>query len=220
MTPFILSLADPDATLETVGGKGASLAKLTRAGLPVPGGFHITTAAYREFVAANGIQPKILEALAGVDADDAATLEPASRRIAAYFIEGSIPAEIEAAISAAYAQLGAIPVAVRSSATAEDLPEASFAGQQDTFLNISGTGAVLDAVKRCWASLWTGRAIAYRAAARGSGRMRWPWRSWSSSWSRQTRPGSCSRPTRSTAAALKSSSRPPGDWAKRLSAGG
>ena len=163
MSTLVLSLADPDAILETVGGKGASLAKLTRGGLPVPEGFHITTAAYRGFVAGNALQPRILEALAGVDPDDPTTLEPVSLQIAGYFMEGSLPAEIEAAISAATAQLGGIAVAVRSSATAEDLPEASFAGQQDTFLNIRGPGAVLDAVKRCWASLWTGRAIAYRA---------------------------------------------------------
>jgi pyruvate,water dikinase len=159
---FILSLADPDATLENVGGKGMSLAKMLSAGLPVPGGFHVTTEAYRRFVAANGIQAGILEALAGIDPADTDALEATSRRIGELFAEGQTPPDIAAAVTAAYAALKDAPVAVRSSATAEDLPGASFAGQQETYLNIRGTAAVLDAVKKCWASLWTARAIAYR----------------------------------------------------------
>lgn len=164
MFTFVLTLSDLNATLENVGGKGMSLAKLTRAGLPVPGGFHITTEAYRRFVAENGIQPRILAALKGVDTTDPTTLEPVSRFIGGFFAEGRIPAEIAEAVSAAYTTLKGVPVAVRSSATAEDLPGASFAGQQETYLNIRGTEAVLKAVKKCWASLWTARAIAYRAA--------------------------------------------------------
>jgi len=148
-----------------------SLAKLARAGLPVPDGFHITTEAYRRFVADNGLQPRILQALEGLDASDPASVEPVSRRIGGFFANGLIPAEIAQAVSDAYAELSNIPsatgnqkpVAVRSSATAEDLPEASFAGQQDTYLNVCGAAALLEAVKRCWASLWTARAIAYRA---------------------------------------------------------
>jgi rifampicin phosphotransferase len=182
MSTFVLTFSDPNATLENVGGKGMSLAKLTRAGLPVPGGFHITTEAYRRFVSENGIQPRILEALKGVDALDPATLEPVSQAIGRLFAEGRIPTEITEAVTAAYDALRpqtandkpsptargsssavGTAVAVRSSATAEDLPGASFAGQQDTYLNICGTQAVLNAVKRCWASLWTARAIAYRA---------------------------------------------------------
>ena len=162
MSAFILQLSDIQATLENVGGKGMSLAKLSRAGLPVPGGFHVTTEAYRCFVVENGLQSRILEALGGVDAVRPASLEAASRRIADLFAAAQMPAEIAAAITAAYTNLKNAPVAVRSSATAEDLPEASFAGQQETYLNIRGADAVLEAVKHCWASLWTGRAIGYR----------------------------------------------------------
>ncbi|GAA2416122.1 hypothetical protein GCM10010404_88160 [Nonomuraea africana] len=144
----VLPLGDTAAALEVVGGKGASLARLARAGLPVPDGFHVTTDAYREFVA-----PFHDRILAGLD-------EPAT--IAGLFAGHAMPEESAKAIMAAYAALGDdVPVAVRSSATAEDLPGMSFAGQQDTYLNIRGP-ALLDAVRRCWASLWTERAIAYR----------------------------------------------------------
>ena len=162
---YTLPLADPEATLENVGGKGASLARLANAALPVPGGFHVTTAAYKRFVADNGLQPAILEALAAVDPAQPATLETASRTIAGLFARAPVSPEISDAIAQAYAELpGEEPVvAVRSSATAEDLPGLSFAGQQETYLNIHGLAAVQDAVKRCWASLWTARAIGYRA---------------------------------------------------------
>lgn len=162
---FVLPLADPQATLETVGGKGASLARLVNAGLPVPDGFHVTTTAYLRFVAENDLQTGILTALEGVDIQQPATLEAASSTIRALFAEAQTPPDIASEIALAYAELaGRDPmVAVRSSATAEDLPEASFAGQQDTFLNVHGAGDVLHAVKRCWASLWTARAIGYRA---------------------------------------------------------
>jgi pyruvate,water dikinase len=186
---YALPLADPGATLETVGGKGASLARLVAAGMPVPDGFHVTTAAYRRFVAENNLQPGILAALEQVDISQPATLDAASTAIAEQFAGGQTPPDVASAIALAYAELAgrdpvvavrpqnvspvrpqsvsakqqASPVAVRSSATAEDLPEASFAGQQDTFLNVDGYGDVLAAVKRCWASLWTARAIGYRA---------------------------------------------------------
>ena len=165
MSTFVLPLSDSNATLETVGGKGMSLAKLARAGLPVPGGFHVTTDAYRTFVDINGLQPEIIAALRMVDISLPATLETASRTIRKFFEQSIIPAELSAAITDAYHELGDdhAVVAVRSSATAEDLPDASFAGQQETFLNIHGADDVLDAVKKCWASLWTARAIAYRA---------------------------------------------------------
>ncbi|MFZ5822037.1 MAG: PEP/pyruvate-binding domain-containing protein [Chloroflexota bacterium] len=177
MKPFTLPLSDPNAALETVGGKGLSLAKMIGAGFPVPNGFHVTTAAYRAFVDANNLQTKILAALADVDASLPATLEAASATIRGFFAPAPIPTDIASAITTAYAALphpnpspagrGARgegkPVAVRSSATAEDLPEASFAGQQETFLNIRGEADLLEAVKKCWASLWTARAIAYRA---------------------------------------------------------
>ena len=162
MSTLILPLSDLEATLEAVGGKGTSLAKLARAGLPVPGGFHVTTDAYRRFVADNRLQPLILAALQGADAAQPDSLEFASQKIGKLFAAALIPAEIAEAVSAAYAKMNDAAVAVRSSATAEDLPDASFAGQQDTYLNIHGEAAVLDAVKHCWASLWTARAISYR----------------------------------------------------------
>ncbi len=161
---YTLPLSDPQAELAIVGGKGASLARLVNAGLPVPDGFHVTTAAYRRFVDENALQPRILETLQSVDPKQPATLEATSAQIGALFADGRLPADVAAAVKAAYVTLSAAdePVAVRSSATAEDLPDASFAGQQETYLNIQGVTAVLDAVKRCWASLWTARAIAYR----------------------------------------------------------
>ena len=179
---YALPLSDPKAELAVVGGKGASLARLVNAGLPVPDGFHVTTAAYGAFVDENALQPRILEALQGVDPNQLATLEAASAEIGALFAGGRIPAAVVAAVEAAYAGLmgstlslpdesrsdsskqlaSPVAVAVRSSATAEDLPTASFAGQQDTYLNIQGEGALLEAVKKCWASLWTARAISYR----------------------------------------------------------
>lgn len=162
---YVLPLADPEATLEMVGGKGASLARMVSASLPVPDGFHVTTAAYRRFVAENDLQTGILEALKQVDTNQPATLESASNAIRELFTEAHMPPDVASAIAQAYAELaGRDPVvAVRSSATAEDLPGASFAGQQESYLNLQGTAEVLKAVKRCWASLWTGRAIGYRA---------------------------------------------------------
>ena len=164
MSTFVLTLSDPLATLETVGGKGMSLAKMSRAGLPIPGGFHVTTEAYRQFIAANELQPKILGALRLTDISLPATLDTASHAIREFFAHGHVPAEVSDAIVKAYQAMKDhhAVVAVRSSATAEDLPEASFAGQQETYLNIHGIDEVLDAVKKCWASLWTARAVAYR----------------------------------------------------------
>ena len=161
---YIFPLADSRATLETVGGKGASLSQMLQAGLPVPDGFHITTAAYRQFVEQNELQPRILEILKGVDLTQPSTLESASQMIQDLFADAQVPVEAGDAIEHAYAELTGVEtaVAIRSSATAEDLPELSFAGQQETFLNIHGVQAVLEAVKRCWASLWTARAIGYR----------------------------------------------------------
>jgi pyruvate,water dikinase len=169
-TGYILSLSDPRATLALAGGKGANLARLAQAGLPVPGGFHVTTTAYLDFVAENHLQERILAltsmaALAPVDPDRYDTLEAASQAIRDLFQQAVIPVAIETAITLAYADLpGERPlVAVRSSATAEDLPGLSFAGQQETYLNIRGAASVLESVKSCWASLWTARAIGYRA---------------------------------------------------------
>ena len=162
---FVVALDDASATLEKVGGKGASLARMAAAGLPVPPGFHITTAAYRRFITENGLQEQILSAVSTVTAVQPATLEEASRKIGSLFAQSAMPDEIAGEISLEYAALGGgdLPVAVRSSATAEDLPELSFAGQHETYLNMHGEAMVLDAIKRCWASLWTARAIGYRA---------------------------------------------------------
>lgn len=140
--------------LERAGGKGANLGELVHAGFPVPPGFVVTTAAYDLFVTHNHLDQTIAGVFDGRAGDDAA--------IRAAFEEAPLPAEIGRAILAAYRQLGQGPVAVRSSATAEDLPEAAFAGQQDTYLNVVGEEALLEAVRRCWASLWGDRAIAYR----------------------------------------------------------
>ena len=163
---MILPLTSDAATLETAGGKGANLAFLAGKGYPVPPGFIIATDAYRAFLAATGLQPRIITELAAVPADDPAALEALSGRIRGWFALGSLSPGLEAAIRQAYDELGAPPVAVRSSATAEDLPGLSFAGQQDTFLNVVGVEAVLRAVVACWSSLWTARAIGYRARNR------------------------------------------------------
>jgi phosphohistidine swiveling domain-containing protein len=162
---IILPLADASAGLSLVGGKGTSLARLATAGLPVPDGFHVTTAAYRRFVAEHGLQEQILAAVSAATPNQPEALDEASSRIGKLFTQNVIPDDITREIRQVYDGLGGsgVPVAVRSSATAEDLPEMSFAGQQETFLNICGIEAVLEAVKKCWASLWTGRAIAYRS---------------------------------------------------------
>src|SRR6266700_851195 len=132
-THLILALDDASATLEQVGGKGASLARMARADLPVPPGFHITTVAYRRFVADNGLQEQIMAAVSGVASDQPATLEEAAKQIASLFTTSAIPDDIAEVIRLAYSKLGGgkQAVAVRSSATAEDLPEMSFAGQQE-----------------------------------------------------------------------------------------
>jgi phosphohistidine swiveling domain-containing protein len=170
--PLVLALKDASATLEQVGGKGASLARLASAGLPVPPGFHLTTAAYHRFVAENGLQEPILAAVSAITTGQPAQLEGASQLIASLFAQHEMPVDIADAIRQAYKELPPmnrgttgedVAVAVRSSATAEDLPGMSFAGQQETYLNMQGEAMVLDAVKRCWASLWTARAIGYRA---------------------------------------------------------
>ncbi|HUS15316.1 MAG TPA: PEP/pyruvate-binding domain-containing protein, partial [Chloroflexia bacterium] len=160
---IILQFDDPAADLAAVGGKGANLARLARAGFPVPPGFLVGTAGYRAFVEANDLQAAILTIARAVPAGDPAALEVASAAIRDRFAAGTMPPAVAAALAAGYAELGSPPVAVRSSATAEDLPDMSFAGQQDTYLNIVGPATLQDAVVRCWASLWTARALGYRA---------------------------------------------------------
>lgn len=162
---IILSLDSSDATLASAGGKAMNLARLVRAGLPVPFGFIVTTDAYRQFVAANDLQPFIVSLLADTNTDDPFSLDAASAAIRAHFAAAPVPDELAVAIINAYHSLTTDrrSVAVRSSATAEDLPDMSFAGQQDTYLNVVGDSVLLDAVLGCWSSLWTARAIAYRA---------------------------------------------------------
>ena len=161
---LVMALDDPRAVAGVAGGKGASLARLARAGFPVPPGFHVTTSAYLDFVGGGPGEP-VLAASSAVDVSDPATFEAASARIGKVFAAQPLPTPTAAAIAGAYAALGDdAPVAVRSSATVEDLPGMSAGGQHDTYLNMRGEAAVLDAVKRCWASLWSARAIGYRAA--------------------------------------------------------
>jgi phosphohistidine swiveling domain-containing protein len=154
--------------LTVAGGKAANLGELIRAGFPVPTGFCVTTAAYDLVAADAGLEPTLV-ALTGTQPDDAARLAELAAEARAYLLDASVPDVLERVIGEAYEGLGGgtpVPVAVRSSATAEDLPQASFAGQQDTFLNVVGVESVLDAVQRCWASLWTDRAVSYRATNR------------------------------------------------------
>ncbi len=161
---WILPLDAPHATLAIAGGKGMNLAKMAQAGLPVPGGFLLTTDAYQSYVTANGLAEKIAGILNGpaVQLDDPDSLQTISTRIRALFAQGEMPAALRKEIMAAHAPFAAVPLAVRSSATAEDLPEMSFAGQQDSFLNVVGVDPFLQAVVECWSSLWTARAIGYR----------------------------------------------------------
>jgi phosphohistidine swiveling domain-containing protein len=159
----ILPLDATEATLPVVGGKGANLVRLRRAGLPVPAGFLLPVSAYRAFVAQNGLDKVIDAALHGLDAADPPALMGAAANIRAAFATGVMAPALRASLAEGYRNLGEPPVAVRSSATAEDLPDLSFAGQQDTFLNVRGVEALYRAVVQCWSSLWTGRAIAYRA---------------------------------------------------------
>jgi phosphohistidine swiveling domain-containing protein len=157
-----LDLLGPDM-LPTAGGKAANLGELLRAGLPVPDGFCLTTHAYRCAMAPAGLED-VHSALAACAPDDLPALAAQAAKARGLVLAAGIPAVIADAVRAAYAALGPdAAVAVRSSATAEDLAFASFAGQQDTFLNVVGVEAVLAAVSQCWASLWTDRAVAYRA---------------------------------------------------------
>lgn len=156
-----------------VGGKGANLGEMVNNGFPVPPGFCVSAQTYFRFVEETNIQSQILEIINSLDHEDIVELNQASKKIKDLIISQKVPEDIEKAIRNAYETLGEKKtgwlvtkqdewVAVRSSATAEDLPEASFAGQQETFLNIKGGSQVVDKVKRCWASLFTPRAIYYR----------------------------------------------------------
>ncbi|WP_422936608.1 PEP/pyruvate-binding domain-containing protein [Sinomonas sp. P47F7] len=156
-----------EPTLAALGGKGASLVTMTAAGMPVPPGFVVTTAQFDAFMAESGITRRVHALLAGLDPEDVAQVDTVSARIRADIESCPVPAEARAQTVTAYAALQSrfdapVPVAVRSSATAEDLPEASFAGQQDTYLWLEGFDAVGEHIRKCWASLYTSRAITYR----------------------------------------------------------
>ncbi|MDP3724302.1 MAG: phosphoenolpyruvate synthase [bacterium] len=148
-----------------VGGKGANLGEMAGIGLPVPPGFIVTAGTYFDFLDSANLRPKIKAVLDGIDVDDSTLLQTVASRAKDLITNTPIPEEIEASIKNAYGRLrqraGSL-VAVRSSATAEDLPDASFAGQQATFLNISGEDNVVKAVRDAWASLFEPRAIFYR----------------------------------------------------------
>lgn len=146
-----------------VGGKCASLGQMTQAGVAVPPGFAVTTDAYQAMLDDHGLKAEIERHLSGVDPYDIDSVDRAAQAIRIRIRSHKLPPEVEAAIRTAYAAMGPdMPVAVRSSATAEDMPDASFAGQQDTYLWVRGARDVVEKVRDCWASLYTTRAVAYR----------------------------------------------------------
>ena len=169
---FIRSFAElGSGDVDYAGGKGANLGELTRAGLPVPAGFVVGAPAYAAFCQETGLRGRLDELLAGVDVEDGAALEAASAAARQAVIDASMTKPLREAILGAYRDLAAadgaggdadVAVAVRSSATAEDTASASFAGMNETFLNTRGADAVIDAVKRCWVSLFGARTIYYR----------------------------------------------------------
>lgn len=152
---WFLRIGDPNASeLAVAGGKGANLSKLHVAGFNVPDGFIITADAYRQHA------PRV--DLRDVDPNDLSALEQVASAARAQVRQASLSTELMRAVEWSLNELEGAPVAVRSSATAEDLPSASFAGQQESFLHVKGLEAVLQSVQECWASLWTARAIHYR----------------------------------------------------------
>ncbi|MCA1814061.1 MAG: phosphoenolpyruvate synthase [Halobacteriales archaeon] len=159
------------ADIAVAGGKGANLGEMVQVGFPVPPAFVVTAQAYADFVNSSGLRKQVEESLKGLNPDDNRALHEASERIRKLFTQAKLPDDLAKQIRDAYASLskgteGGAFVAVRSSATAEDLPEASFAGQQDTFLNVRGQEDVPKKVLQCWSSLFTPRAIFYRAKQR------------------------------------------------------
>ncbi len=154
--------------LMIAGGKGANLGEMMHADLPVPNGFIVLTSAYYQFVQDNQLQPKIKKLLQNIDSEnhhDMSTIQAisdVSKEIANLFEKNSLSSSLTQSIMSAYSELGHPPVAVRSSATAEDLPGMSFAGQYESFLNIQGEEALIRSIRKCWASLWNDRALTYR----------------------------------------------------------
>ena len=152
--------------LQSVGGKNASLGELISIGIPVPPGFALSVAFYRKFVEANGLKEYITDQLTNLDIGDVERLQKVGTKIRAKILQSDFPPQLKDAVTTGYAMLGngeEVQVAVRSSATAEDLADASFAGQQDTYLNVVGEDKVLDCTRLCIASLFSDRAISYRA---------------------------------------------------------
>ena len=152
---------------DLLGGKCASLVSMTAAGMPVPPGFAVTTALFDAFVEQTGLGQTIANLLSSLDVDDVASVDEVSAKLRQEICSRPVPQELRAQTLAAYDALQSrfeseVPVAVRSSATAEDLPDASFAGQQDTYLWLTGVDSVLEHIRLCWASLYTSRAIMYR----------------------------------------------------------
>lgn len=147
----------------TAGGKGANLGEMTAAGITVPGGFVVTADAYKAFIKENHLEEMFRRELTEAGNDEAKLLD-AAKKFRHAISKGKLPEEVEKAVREKYAQLGEqARVAVRSSATAEDLPDASFAGQQETYLNVRGSEAVLTQIRNCYASLWGNRAVCYRS---------------------------------------------------------
>ncbi|HEV8702384.1 MAG TPA: phosphoenolpyruvate synthase [Candidatus Polarisedimenticolia bacterium] len=163
--PWIARFSELDKRdLARVGGKGASLAELTQAGFPVLGGFCVTTEAFRAFLDGAGDTTALFSRLAALNPEDTEAVRRLGEEVRSRLGQAPIPTDIAHAVEAAWRDAGAEhSYAVRSSATAEDLPGASFAGQQDTYLNVRGREALLDKVRDCWVSLFTDRAITYRA---------------------------------------------------------
>ncbi len=163
-SPLVAPLSHFKSThLILAGGKGANLGELSNLGFAVPPGFIITTAAYDVLLQESGGYARLQNLLSSLNVDDAASVAEISQQIHDLFQQITIPTQITHEILNSYQQLHNGPVAVRSSATAEDLPEAAFAGQQETFLNVLGEQALMEAVRACWMSLWSERAILYRA---------------------------------------------------------
>ncbi|MDD1673020.1 MAG: phosphoenolpyruvate synthase, partial [Methanomicrobiales archaeon] len=163
--PNILTLEEiTKDDIPLVGGKGASLGEMTTIGLPVPPAFVVTAQAYRKFLVESSIEEELFGKLEGIDIEKTDVLEKASATAKELILKTPMPNYLKTEIKKAYQAMGKnVVVAVRSSATAEDLPGASFAGQQETFLNIVGFDDLLEAVQKCWASLFTPRAIYYRS---------------------------------------------------------
>ena len=157
---FFREITNKDVPI--AGGKGASLGEMTKAGFPVPPGFVIVAQAYEQFVKHCKIDGKIAASLKGLDIENTEQLDKVANEVQKHILAEKLSEELKKEILAAYKELGPGFVAVRSSATAEDLPGASFAGQQATFLNVKGDAELITAVQECWASLFTARAIYYR----------------------------------------------------------